>query len=200
MLILVRHGQTKSNASGIVSGISRDRLSNHGKAQVSYLLRHLKKRNITKIFSSDLPRAIQTANIFSRYFKEKVIRTSLLRERNFGRLEKSTREELKVERQKRGQSIESITEVWEGFPEVESDREIWQRFNDWLEQYNVKELIIENDVLAVTHAGVVRAAFYSMLGIPYSRPHAIQVNNGGALTISLVQNVWSVREIWPNST
>ena len=66
-LILVRHGKTDWNEIGMCQGISDVPLNNNGLEQASKLAISLKDVNLDVIYSSDLQRAITTAEKVAEY-------------------------------------------------------------------------------------------------------------------------------------
>lgn len=70
-LILLRHGQSVSNASGKHQG-KHDPLSNLGEKQSHAVGLILKKYSLDKLFSSDYIRAIETAAIVNTYLKKPI--------------------------------------------------------------------------------------------------------------------------------
>lgn len=65
-LFLVRHGQSAGNAEGRFGGHSPTPLSDLGIRQAEQTAKVLAKEKITAIYSSDLYRAVQTAEPLSR--------------------------------------------------------------------------------------------------------------------------------------
>ncbi|RKF66035.1 putative phosphatase [Golovinomyces cichoracearum] len=93
-LLLVRHGETVDNVAGLYAGISDSPLTNHGMVQARKLGRflYLTETRIERIFSSDLQRAYLTAQAICESQKippAPVVRLALLREKSFGRLERT---------------------------------------------------------------------------------------------------------------
>ncbi len=76
----VRHGQTLSNAQHIRQG-KEGALSETGRYQAEMVGQYLKNFHITRILTSDYPRAEETAAIINAYFKVPVISSPLLAER-----------------------------------------------------------------------------------------------------------------------
>lgn len=70
-IYLIRHGEKSGDGSA---------LTVRGLKQIEFLGKRMKKINITKIISSDLPRCKASAEILSKYTKKKAIFTSDLRE------------------------------------------------------------------------------------------------------------------------
>ena len=66
-LILVRHGKTDWNEIGRCQGISDVPLNANGREQASKLAKSLKDENLDVIYSSDLQRALSTAEKVAEY-------------------------------------------------------------------------------------------------------------------------------------
>ncbi|MCO6510614.1 MAG: histidine phosphatase family protein [Aridibacter famidurans] len=94
-LYLIRHGQSDGNAEGRFGGHSPTPLSDLGRKQAELTARALQQENIDHIYSSDLLRAVQTAEPLSELLGVEINKTSAFRERNVGVLEGLTFEESK---------------------------------------------------------------------------------------------------------
>jgi len=94
-LYLVRHGQSAGNAEGRFGGHSPTPLSELGKRQAEITAQALAKEHINVIYSSDLFRAVETAQPLADALGLKVNKTSAFRERNIGVLEGLTFDESK---------------------------------------------------------------------------------------------------------
>ncbi|KAK4225787.1 putative phosphoglycerate mutase [Podospora fimiseda] len=97
-LFLVRHGETVDNVAGVYAGIRDSPLTVHGVLQARRLGTHFADRlKITHIFSSDLQRAVQTAqavvdgqsksNEDSDKSALELVQLTVLREQDFGSAE-----------------------------------------------------------------------------------------------------------------
>ena len=86
-IILGRHGQTLHNVQNLCSGQNDIELTDHGIWQAHALGDAMKKLGVTKLFCSDLRRALQTASIVAEYVECIPIPRQELRERSFGRFE-----------------------------------------------------------------------------------------------------------------
>ena len=96
-LYLVRHGQSAGNAEGRFGGHSPTPLSQLGVQQAGLTAQILAKENINAIYTSDLLRAVQTAEPLAKLLDLPIIKTSAFRERNVGVLEGKTFDESKEE-------------------------------------------------------------------------------------------------------
>ena len=94
-LYLVRHGQSDGNAEGRFGGHGPTPLSELGRKQAEATAKLLKKEGVNAIYSSDLHRALQTAEPLSQLTGIPVVQTSAFRERNVGVLEGLTFDESK---------------------------------------------------------------------------------------------------------
>lgn len=85
--LLLRHGEALSNAKNIISSWPekhRFPLTKKGKAQVKQAAKALKKQGVDFIFSSDLLRTKQTAEIIGKFLKINPAYDKRLREYDFG--------------------------------------------------------------------------------------------------------------------
>ena len=94
-LFLIRHGQSAGNAEGRFGGHGPTALSELGRHQARAAANALEREGITAIYSSDLPRAVQTAEALSEITGVPVLQTPKFRERNIGVLEGLTFDESK---------------------------------------------------------------------------------------------------------
>lgn len=86
-LILTRHGQTIDNASGITMGHRNSPLTAKGRrqAEIKADILKIKYPNIKYIYTSDLGRCVETANVIAKNLKgSKIIKYEGLREVSFG--------------------------------------------------------------------------------------------------------------------
>ena len=95
-LFLVRHGQSAGNAEGRFGGHGPTPLSELGRHQAELTGEALAKEGIDAIFSSDLDRALQTAEPLAQKLNLPVYATKAFRERHVGVLEGLTFDESKV--------------------------------------------------------------------------------------------------------
>lgn len=92
-VLLVRHGQSHGNAERRFGGHSSTPLSDLGVRQAGATARALAAEKVTAVYSSDLLRALQTAEPLARATGLEVRATSAFRERSVGRMEGLTFEE-----------------------------------------------------------------------------------------------------------
>lgn len=92
-VLLIRHGQSQGNAEGRFGGHTATPLSPQGLAQVAATAHALAPEKFAAIYSSDLPRAIETARPLAERTRLKIHATEAFRERSVGVMEGLTFEE-----------------------------------------------------------------------------------------------------------
>ena len=83
-LLLVRHGETDWNAEGRLQGHTDRPLNERGRRQARSLAEQLAEQGIAALYSSDLARARQTAEIVAARLGLPVVLQADLREKNWG--------------------------------------------------------------------------------------------------------------------
>lgn len=83
-LLITRHGKTKYNQTGIIQGKRHGSVDELGFKQISKLIERIKKENITRIISSDIPRCKTTTEEILKVFDVPVEYTELIREKDNG--------------------------------------------------------------------------------------------------------------------
>ncbi len=148
---LVRHGRDDDSRRG---GWSASPLTSVGVAQVCELAERLSacKMNVGLIFTSDLPRARQTADILSHALNLPVRDLPAFRETNNGLL--AGMKHTEAERQYPGLYWSALE--WEqAYPEGESPGEFFHRIaSAWSELKDLLREMGQNAIL-VTHGGVI---------------------------------------------
>lgn len=154
-IYIVRHGQTDWNTQKLTQGHTNIPLNKTDKIQASDLAKNLQNINFDKIFSSDLLRAKQTAEIIALEKKITLETTKLLRERRYGHFEGKPGKNLRdfdimmaaLSKEKRFK--------FKPYPDVESNEEIVGRMIRFLREVSV--LYIGKTILVVTYGGIMRA-------------------------------------------
>ena len=94
-LYLIRHGQSAGNAEGRFGGHGPTPLSDLGRRQAEMTAKALAREGISAIYSSDLTRAVETAEPLARLLGLPIHQSPAFRERHVGVLEGLTFDESK---------------------------------------------------------------------------------------------------------
>ena len=181
-LILIRHCETDSNASGLVQGSSDLPLSTRGGIQAGLVGRHMKQNyDVDVVITSDRSRCIETANAIS----DSAVPTPLLRELDFGSWEGKKWSDL------RSDYPEDIDRMMSYDPEfAPPDGETISSMDDRLEtaiiEYDLRQP--NRTTVVVSHDGVLRSLVASILGWPAKSRENMSLFNGGISTISFSDN------------
>jgi broad specificity phosphatase PhoE len=92
-VVLIRHGQSRGNAQRRFGGHTDTPLSPRGRKQARVTALALAAEKFTAIYSSDLPRAVETAQPLAKLALLKIQTTEAFRERSVGVMEGLTFEE-----------------------------------------------------------------------------------------------------------
>ncbi|MCR4327600.1 MAG: histidine phosphatase family protein [Nanoarchaeota archaeon] len=84
VIYIVRHPETEYNRKGLTQGNDDSPLTEKGINTAEKLGKLLKNREISKIYSSDLGRCIQTSRIINKFLNVDIYPQKELRERNHG--------------------------------------------------------------------------------------------------------------------
>ena len=185
---LVRHGQTAWNEQGRFCGHTDIPLSMLGRRQALTLASYLQHMPITAIYSSDLSRARETAEIIAARNVEETLAVSLQpsplwREINFGAWEGLTYNEIAT----------SFVDQLSFFtdpehyapPQGETLAEVLQRVIPALQA--IMQHDHKGEIVLVSHGGVLRGLLCVLLGMPLSSQWQLRIDTGSlsAIDVSL---------------
>lgn len=178
-IYLTRHGETEWNEKKLVQGHTDIPLNNKGVKQAKQLGKELENIHFNTVFSSDLLRAKNSAEIivFGKNLKITIIKA--LRERFFGRFEGKHLDEL---RKIIGETI-LITKIKQKklkLFDVENDEEVISRLIPFIKKIAKNNL--GKNVLIVTHGGLLRA-FLSYVNFKIPKYSEKPMKNTGYLII-----------------
>lgn len=177
---LVRHGKDDDTVRG---GWSNQTLTKEGEQQAAVLADRIlsdpERFALTKIYSSDLPRAMDTARIIAAGLHLPVLPMPQFRETNNGNLA-GMKNALALERYP---GLFWNQMKWEEcYPGGESPRQFYQRIRSAWEVFSEMLKQQEGNVLLVTHGGVIQVILSLIHDKPYSNtkpqrkiPHASMI-------------------------
>jgi len=173
---LIRHGETIANAAQSFQGQQNSPLNETGILQAKDVAKRLSDVNFDAIYSSDLDRAVSTANEIrsENVFSGEIITDTRLREANFGEWEGNTYKDVM-------QKWPDIANAWlkDSYntrpPGGETLDDVVKRVGEMLELIAADRP--EDTVAIVCHGGPIRAAVCHILGVKANVFSKISVDN-----------------------
>lgn len=145
-IITVQHTQSVHHLNSMVGSWTDWPLSDKGKDQAETMGERLKKETEGKefiLYSSDLLRAKETAEIIGKHLGIKPIFTEVLRERNLGRAVGKSVAWLRENQECQEKTVDDRL-----FSDAESRRDVWNRLKDFYESILADE---SEHILIVSH-------------------------------------------------
>jgi broad specificity phosphatase PhoE len=176
-LTLVRHGQSVANAAGRLQGQMDFPLSTQGINEAKAVGKWLADEEVDAIYSSDLSRALQTAQEIAQHHTTEIIKNPALREFHLGEFQGLTREEIR-----------------ERFPEY-VDLDWWTAGVAGVEQIDqikaraleAVQLLLERHqgqrVVVVSHGGWIGTLLMALLNIEWKGKRVFTIGNTSMTTI-----------------
>jgi broad specificity phosphatase PhoE len=164
-LLLARHGETDWNRDGRWQGHSNTRLNESGRRQAAELAEELD--GVDVLYSSDLDRARETAEIVARRLGLEVRFDRRLRERSFGAWEGLTMEDIE------SRFAEPYRRWRAGKSHGAEDAEPFEAFGARVQAFLEDVLARHPDetVLVIAHGGAIRVIHALAAGLDYVRDH-----------------------------
>jgi broad specificity phosphatase PhoE len=160
-LFLVRHGETELKSSERLWGHTDVKLDALGLRQAERLRNRLAVEKMDVIYSSNLQRALVTAETIASRHRLKVIACPELREYYYGKAEGLNYEEIRIRYPELYQAlIEKSPSL--RFPDGESVDDLAMRVDQFTSRLKIHTL--EETVLVVAHFGVLRTLICRLLG------------------------------------
>lgn len=154
-LIFMRHGITDLNLKNVYFGYLDPPLNDTGIEQIKSSKKLFLNKKIDIIYSSDLKRCIESANIINELYNIKISEKKNLRELNFGIFEGKSFNDINLEYP---DEAEMFVKNWQNYkiPKGESINEFIKRVSSEIEK--IKHKHNGKNILIVTHSGVIQAA------------------------------------------
>jgi probable phosphoglycerate mutase len=186
-IIIVRHGQTQWNLKLVRQGHLDSPLTDRGIAQAQALAQRLAQEKFTALYSSDLGRAVQTAQIIAHATGHVVITDERLRERHLGIFQGLSGDEIRnrFPEEYRFHRTVGPTYVIPGGESVEQQVVRNMAYLNELGEKHIRETIV-----VVTHGGVLSGLFRHTFSIPYNAPRRFDFTNAGLNVFAYEQGNW----------
>ncbi len=182
---LIRHGRTIANENGIYIGQTDYPLSEDGKAELENLRVENSYPNVSRVYSSPLTRALQTAEII--FPQTEIVVCDEMTEMNFGAFEGIALKDLL--------ELESYHNWIKGGennapPNGETIQNMLQRICSGLNLI-IMDMMKNNisESALVTHAGII-TNILACFGLPKIEPNLIKCNYGEGFLINVTAMMW----------
>lgn len=187
-ITFISHGATIYTEEGRFSDVENyPQLSDFGQEEMVRICEFLKLRRVKNdvIYSSNSARAMQSAKMVAKIYKNNVNIIDDLKPRKCGRLANMTFSQAEI---KSPELLKSwfINPDYDENLEAESIRDFVTRVDDCINR--IVEENIGNRVIIVTYPDVILAAIASAIGIPYDKFYQIYIKTGSATQISYYNN------------
>ena len=195
-VILVRHGQTTWNEGSRFQGHLDSPLTQAGIQQAETLGRRLAAEKIGAIYSSDLGRAMQTAEIIARHTTHRVVSDTRLREQCLGIFEGLTKDEIPSRYPAEWQRYHARDPEYI-VPGGESPRGRFEMGLACLEELAARHR--GENIVVVTHGGLVQGMFRRVTGVPFSEARRFSIQNTAYNSFLRHEEGWSL-QTWGDVT
>ncbi len=188
-ITIVRHGETLWNKLGKAQGFLDSELTELGKKQAELVGIALQNEKVDFIYSSDLGRAVKTAEIISTQLGLEFKTEEDLRERNFGILQ--------------GQTFEQFKKLWPEeynlykssdpdyiIPSGESIRQRNERSTKCM--FKIVKRHPDSNILIVTHGGILDSIIRTVLEIPLTVKRHFSILNSSTSKFTVTNNEWQL--------
>ena len=186
-VIIVRHGETEWNIANVRQGHLDSPLTEEGIAQARALARRLVREKFSLIYSSDLGRAMQTAQIIADATGHEVVADARLRERHMGIFQGLSSDEIKEKFPEEYKLHRSLGPDYV-IPSGESVRQQVARNLAYLNEIAVKHL--GEAIVVITHGGVLSGLFRHTFSIPFDAPRRFEFTNAGLNVFLYEEGNW----------
>lgn len=188
-ILLIRHGETLWNTEGRWQGHEMVSLNEKGREQARKLALHLSSHPIGSIYTSDLPRARETAEIIAEELGVEPILEPRFREWHLGIFQGLTRDEVLVKypTEYEGNRNDYLDYV---IPQGESRRQMQQRaYEAW--QEIVKEAV-GPEIAIVSHGGTLKMLLIKLFESDAPALRDLHIDNTSVTTIERHGDYWRI--------
>jgi probable phosphoglycerate mutase len=186
-VIIVRHGQTQWNIKTIRQGHLDSPLTEQGIAQAKALGERLASETFTALYSSDLGRALQTAQMIAEATGHNILTDPRLRERNLGIFQGLNGQEIQRKFPEEYRLHRSLGPDYV-IPGGESVKQQVERNLEYLNE--VAEKHLGERIVLVTHGGVLSGLFRHTFSIPFNAPRRFEFTNASLNVFNYEEGNW----------
>ena len=194
---IVRHGETEGNTQKVIQGHTDTPLTEKGIEQAHSIREQLSHINFSAVYSSDLGRAVHTAQIFINGGDLNHITTPHLRERCFGKYESFPYAKMHVQ-------TENLYNILTSMPyekrktmkleeDIECDEELIQRFKIFIEE-TIGNYKGEN-ILVISHGGFMKVLLLELMRENHEYVMTGKFDNTGYIKLTVNGDELNISEV-----
>jgi broad specificity phosphatase PhoE len=178
LVYLARHGQTASNLLGRYAGYNTEPITETGRSQMSELAAQLGSCAVGEIWTSEVPRARESAELVGGVLGVPVRADERLNEMRLGPWEGMTEGEVAL-------AFPSAYALWCTLPDrlVLDGRETLHALRVRITATVTDAARMRHPVLLMSHVAPIRVAVLSVLGLPLSQYKRLHLGNGDGVVI-----------------
>jgi broad specificity phosphatase PhoE len=189
-VVFIRPGETDWNKIGRWQGIVGVPLNAHGRAQAERLAKFVRNIGLEALYSSDLRRAKDTAEIIAGTGNVKVVYDGRLRERGMGEWQGLTLDEIRAWYPDDYARVQADPEGFQ-VPAGESRRQVAQRVRACFEDIIGRG---GNTIGVISHTTAIRGLLAEL--VPNSDPYNLQFRNMSVTTIAQNEDgTWTISQL-----
>jgi broad specificity phosphatase PhoE len=189
-VVFIRPGETDWNKIGRWQGIVGVPLNTHGRAQAERLAKFVRNIGLEALYSSDLRRAKDTAEIIAGTANVKMVYDGRLRERGMGEWQGLTLDEIRAWYPDDYARVQADPEGFQ-VPAGESRRQVAQRVRACFEDIIGRG---GNTIGVISHTTAIRGLLAEL--VPNSDPYNLQFRNMSVTTIAQGENgTWAISQL-----
>lgn len=190
IIYLVRHGESEHNVNDIISGQVNPQLTARGREQAKNKRHNFKDVQFDAVYTSDLDRAVHTAELLVDDKVHPDNKLAALRELSYGSFEGKHAIRLAPGSAKKVLLSDDKKWHYKHVPDMESDHEVVERYVSALRELAEKHK--GQTILIVTHGTAIRNTMRKLLDLSYAHfpsgsfkntDHAILEYEDGVFTV-----------------
>ncbi len=188
---LIRHGETYWNLEQRLQGQLDSDLTAEGIRQAERIANKLEGIFFDALYSSDLKRAMHTANIISKCIKhEPILYDERLRERNFGLFQGYTWQEI-TDKYPCEAASELSGDPMNKVPGGESKFQLLERAKSFFSDILIKHA--GKRILVISHGGIINVWTKHVLQVPLNKPRRFSLDNAAVHVFEFNNGNWFVK-------
>ncbi|MBN1347506.1 MAG: histidine phosphatase family protein [Phycisphaerae bacterium] len=188
---VIRHGETVWNTTGLQQGQLDGELNELGVRQAQAVGRALSNDRFDALYSSDLNRAVQTAEIIATMIGLEVVTDARLRERHLGCIQGVTLAELQREHPDLYARFRS-DDADHAPPGGESSRRVYERCVTCTAE--LADRHAGQSVVIVTHGGILDRLLRRTLDLPIKGPRNHSLYNASINRFAIGHGKWRLEQ------